>query len=809
MSFLINFAPHFSEYTMAEKRKNTSRKKKRTTKRKNNKKRSLKRYIIGFILLAFLLGTIFTGLLFISVYLGFWEPIPDYYTLRNIKNADASEIYSEDGVILGRVYAENRTNIKFKDIPVNAVNALIATEDARFYQHQGVDQRSMLRVLVKSLLLRNKNSGGGSTLSQQLAKNLYPRKNHGMITMPVCKIKEAIIASRLEKIYQKREILQLYLNTVPFGENVYGIESASRRFFNKPAANLKTEEAAMLIGMLKAPSHYNPRLHKARSLMRRNVVLHQMKKYRFLNAKETSQLKKKPLVLNYNRQTPNNGLAPYLRERIRIETNKILRNYPKSDGSFYDIYRDGLRIKTTINSQMQRYAEQAVKTHLEKLQNLFYLHWNKTKPWNGKNTLLADAKRHSERYRKLKKQGKSIREINKIFSTKVDMKIFTWQGEKHVKMSPMDSIRHYIQFLNTGFLAMEPNSGKIKVWIGGIDFNYFKYDHVKAERQVGSVFKPIVYTAAVEEGISPFDYLPNSRKIYHNYDNWSPRNADNQYEGYYSMEGALAESVNTIAVEVLLQTGIGSTITMAENMGITSPLPKVPSLALGTANISLLEIIQAYATLANRGTYVPAYYLAKIEDSKGNIIVDLTPDRKLRKRIISPQTADIINHMLQGVIKGGTGKSLRAIYGLEQPLAGKTGTTQSHADGWFVGYNSKLVAGAWVGADDMRVHFRSLALGQGASMALPIYGGFMRKLSHNNKYAQIAKADIQAPAINILNQLDIPYFLPDKKSEYSRKIEKVLTRKQKKALRKARRKERKKRRKSIYQRIKNLFSKKE
>ncbi len=794
---------------MAKKKRNTIKSKKKPTARKiNNRKRSLKRYAIRITLLVVLLFGLFIGLLFSSVYLGLWESIPDTYTLRNIKNADASEIYSEDGVVLGRVYAENRTNIRFKDIPLCAINALIATEDVRFYQHKGVDQRSMLRVLVKSLLLRDRSAGGGSTLSQQLAKNLYPRKNHGVMTMPVCKIKEAIIASRLESIYKKREVLQLYLNTVSFGENVYGIESATHRFFNKSAKYLKTEEAALLIGMLKAPSYYNPRLYKERSLERRNVVLQQMEKYDFITEKETKQLQQKPLVINYNRQTPNNGLAPYLRERIRIEANKILQNYPKKDGSSYNIYRDGLRIKTTINAKMQSYAEQSVKIHMQKLQQLFYKHWSKTKPWNGKNTLLSDSKYHSERYKKLKQQGKTTSEIDKIFSTKTDMKIFTWEGEKSVKMSPMDSIRHYIQFLNTGFLALEPNSGKIKVWVGGIDFSYFKYDHVKAERQVGSVFKPIVYTTAIEEGISPYNYLSNAQKIYREYDNWSPRNADNRYDGFYSMEGALAESVNTIAVDLLLQTGISKAIEMAENMGITSDLPKVPSLALGVANISLFEMIQAYGTLANRGTYVPAYYLTRIEDKNGNLIADLTPKKNLRKRIMAPETADIINHMLQGVVKSGTGKSLRTVYGLNQPLAGKTGTTQSHADGWFVGYNSKLVAGVWVGADDMRVHFRSLALGQGASMALPIYGRFMQELSNNDKYRAIAKANISAPTPRILNQLDMPYFLPEKKSDYAKTIEKKLTRKQKKALRKVRREERKKKRKSIFQRIKKLFSKK-
>ncbi len=796
---------YYLTYMMAKKSKNTTTKKKKTTKKKSTKKHSIKRYIFRFILIAFLLGCLFLGLLFGSVYLGFWEPIPDYYAIKNIKNANSSVVYSDDGMILGRIYAENRIDIKFKNIPTTAINALIATEDARFYQHDGIDQRSMLRVLVKSLLLRNKSAGGGSTLSQQLAKNLYPRKYYGVMTMPVCKIKEAIIASRLEKVYTKKEILRLYLNTVSFGENVYGIESASHRFFYKTAAKLKQEEAATLIGMLKAPSYYNPRLHKSRAIKRRNVVLKQMQKYDFLTEKEMQMLQKKPLVLHYHKASRTKGIAAYFREHLRVTVNEILRQYPKSDGSFYNIYRDDLRIRTTIDSKMQRYAEQATKVHMKKLQHLFYQHWSKKKPWDGKNTLLSDAKRRSQRYRKLKREGRSIEEINRLFSSKKEMKIFTWNGEKRANMSPMDSIRHYIQFLNTGFLAIEPNSGKIKVWIGGIDFTHFKYDHIMAKRQVGSVFKPIVYATALEEGISPYDYLSNERRTYRKYDNWSPRNADNRYDGHYSMEGALAESVNTIAVDLLLKAGIDNTIDMAENMGITSRLPKVPSLALGVADISLREMLQVYATLANRGKYVPSYYISRIEDSQGRVIVDLTPKSELSKQVIQPETADIINHMLQGVVKGGTGRSLRTVYGLKQPLAGKTGTTQSHADGWFIGYNSKLVAGAWVGGDDMRVHFRSLRLGQGASMALPIYGGFMQRLSNNKKYGSIAKANISQPNANILKQLDIPYFLPENSAKYAK--EKGLTREERKAIRKARRKERKKRRKSIFQRFKNVFSK--
>lgn len=788
------------------KRNTKSRKPQKRKKSKQKTKSNFKKYLIRYSLLLFFLGILGAGLFFSSVYIGLWGELPDYYTLKNIKNANASEIYSDDGKVLGRVYTENRTNVEFKDIAPNVINSLIATEDARFYQHQGVDRRSLLRVLVKSLLLGDKSSGGGSTLSQQLAKNLYPRKNFGSFSMPVNKIKEAITASRLEKIYSKKEILQLYLNTVSFGENIFGIESASRQFFNKTAAALKTHECAVLIGMLKAPTYYNPRLHPDRSKKRRNVVLNQMAKYEYISQKKANYLKKLDLKLNYSRQTTRSGLAPHLREKIRIEVNEILKYHPKKNGKAYDIYRDGLIIKTTLDSRMQKYAEQAVGEHMKRLQALFIRHFGKSKPWSSNKAILTDAKKNSKRYQKLKSEGRSQKEIDKIFHTKVKTKIFTWNGDKVVKISPLDSIKHYIQLLHTGFMAMDPNSGKIKAWVGGINFNYFQYDHVKARRQVGSIFKPIIYAAALEEGISPFKYLKNRRKTYKEYDNWSPRNADHLYEGKYSMEGALAESVNTIAVELFLKAGISKTIDLAHKMGIKSNLPNVPSLALGTANITLFDMMQVYATLANRGVYKQAYYISKIEDNNGKVIVDLTPPKTEKKQIISQENADIINHMLQAVVNNGTAKSLRSVYGLHGDFAGKTGTTNSQADGWYVGYNSNLVAGAWVGANDMRVHFRTLSLGQGASMALPIYGKFMNKVTRNKSLARYADSPILKPNSEILAQLDIPHYLPPN-SNFIKKIFGVKNQKKEDELVKRKEEKKKKKKRSIFQRIKNIFKK--
>ncbi len=782
-------------------------KRKPTQAKKGKVKRTFKTRLFRFLFFCLLIAGSIFSLFLASIYYGAWGKLPDYHTLKTIQNADASEVYSDDGKMMGRIYAENRTNIDFSAIPINVINALVATEDSRFYSHEGIDEISLVRVLVKTLILGNKSSGGGSTLSQQLAKNLYPRRNFGKLSMPVNKIKEAITASRLEKIYSKKKILQLYLNTVPFGEQVFGIESASRQYFSKPAYQLKLDESAVLIGMLKAPSYYNPRRFPERSKKRRNVVIGQMAKNSFISENKAEQLKRQDLKIKYQKQSTHSGLAPYLRERIRLEADNILRKYTKADGSYYDIYRDGLRIVSTLDYSMQKYAEDAVKSHMKNLQNLFDKHWGRQNPWDDNKGILTSAIERSPYYKTLIKEGKKKKEIDVLLKKKRDMKIFTWNGEKDIKMSPLDSIKHYIKLLNTGFVAMESNSGKIKAWVGGIDFKHFQYDHVTGRRQVGSIFKPIVYAAALEANMSPYEYYPNERKVYSDFQDWSPRNADDNYEGSYSMEGALAESVNTIAVDLIMETGIESTIDLAEEMGISSPLPNVPSLALGTANISLLEMIQVYANLANRGKKVEPYYISRIETNKGEVIVDLNPLGNEFETSLSAENADIINHMLTAVVDSGTAKTLRTIYGLKGEFAGKTGTTQSQADGWYIGYNQNLVAGAWVGAQDMRVHFRSLSLGQGATMALPIYGKFMHQLNNNSKYYNYCSAPFFKPDNETLAQLDMPHYMPPRAGFFERLLG-LDNKTEDKMKIKERRAKRKKNKKSIYDKIKSIFSKK-
>lgn len=550
---------------MATQAKNTKKKKHISSKKKNNTN-TWKRRIIKFSLIAFFLGILAATSLFLSVYWGFWGKLPSYSELENIQNSQSTKVYSTDGKLIGKYYYKfNRTNVHYKNISKHVVDALIATEDSRFYEHSGVDKRSLMRVFFKTLLLGDRSSGGGSTLSQQLCKNLYYRKDN----IVVSKLKEAITATRLEKIYTKKEILALYLNTVPFGEDTYGIESASQRYFNKHAQELNLPEAATLVGMLKANTAYNPRLYPENALRRRNVVINQMVKNGILKSNTAKKHKKSPLNINYRRLDSNTGPATYLRENIRQEIISFLKTYKEKTGEDYNVYKDGLNIHTTINSHLQQYAEEAVKEHMKSLQHSFYNHWKKKDPWSGKPKTLDDAIKRTTRYKTLKSKGKSEKEIKKIFRKKVKMEIYSAYGkDRTVEMSPLDSVKHYLKILHTGFIAMDPRNGKVLAWVGGIDHKYFKYDMIKAKRQTGSVFKPIVYATALENGESPKTYYKDEQKEYKEYKNWSPRNSHNHYGGYYTMKGALAESINTIAVDLAMTSGLDTVITMAHNMGI-------------------------------------------------------------------------------------------------------------------------------------------------------------------------------------------------------------------------------------------------
>lgn len=679
------------------------------------------------ILILILAGFLF----YLSILTGLFGALPTNKALQSIRNSTPSEVYSADGVLLGRYYIQDRSNVSFKDISPNVIAALLATEDVRFYSHRGIDARSTFRVAFKTILLQEESSGGGSTLSQQLAKNLYPRKDYGILSTPVNKLKEMITANRLESFYSKEAILELYLNTVPMGSNVYGIERAAGRYFDTRAADLRIEQAAVLVGMLKATTSYNPRNYPERSRQRRNVVMNQMVKYGFLEAHKADSLKELPLGLSYNNKNSDSRIAPYFREQLRLELEEWCASHEKENGDNYNLYTDGLRIYTTINARLQAQAEKAVKQKMASVQALFNQHWKGRQPWGNNSNFINSAIKQSLRYKQLEEAGIDQAEINRVFNTQVKMSIFSWSGYKSKVMSPRDSVMYYQRLLNTGLLAIDPQTGYVRVWIGGIDHRSFKYDHVLSRRQVGSTFKPFVYTAALENGLDPCQYFQNQRLSYPEYENWSPQNADGQYGGEYSMRGALAHSVNTISAQVLLQTGIEPTVKLAHQMGIHNEIPKVPSIALGTANLSLLEMVAAYTTFANKGRYNPPVYISKIKEQSGAVIFQHVPAPSTQA--FSEENAAIMLELLKGVVEEGSASTLRSQYGLKMEIAGKTGTTQNHADGWFIGITPDLVTGVWVGAESPLVRFRTLALGQGAKTALPIWGEFMRRVSKETK----------------------------------------------------------------------------
>ncbi len=717
---------------MTAKRSNSkskySAKKKPSTKGGKNSLSRKKVFLAALKGTAIIAGAVFVFLLF--VYLGVFGRLPKNADLVQIESDVASEVYAEGNILMGKYYYQNRMSIDNKRISDHVKNALVATEDKRFFEHEGFDLLSLGRVLVKTVLLQNKSQGGGSTISQQLAKNLYPRKNYGPLSMPVNKSREIFIASRLEDVYSKEEILTLYLNTVPFGEDVYGIEAAAQRYFNKHSADLEAQEAAVLVGMLAANTAYNPRVNAENSIKRRNIVLDRMQEFGFLSKAEAEKLKKSELSLNYHRMDHNTGIAPYFREMIRKKVEKILAD---EYGDEYNLFKDGLKIYTTIDPTLQQYADEAVQQHMAALQTEFKNHWKNRDPWKDEPAVFDNALHASERYKNLKASGKTEEQILSEMKKLNEMIVFAYPNEKKVNLSPTDSIKHYLKILNTGFMVMDPHTGKVLSWVGGVNHKYFQYDHVTSRRQVGSTFKPIVYAAALMDGMSPCDYISNERRIYSKYSDWSPTNSDGDHLGYYSLKGALANSVNTVTAEIMIKTGVDKVVKLAQSMGVESDLPAVPSISLGTGEISLQEMLTVYSCFANNGSKMEPFGLLRIEDRTGKVLYEHSPQVKGFPEL-DRQTADLMNYMLSQVVENGTARSLRSVYGLRSQMAGKTGTTQNNADGWFIGYTPTLLAGAWVGAQSPAVHFRSTALGQGAHTAMPIYGIFMRKVEQDPNY---------------------------------------------------------------------------
>ena len=691
--------------------------------------------------------------------------MPTFEELENPNNRFASEVYFADGPIMNRYFEkENRKYIEYREIPQSVIDALIATEDVRFYDHSGVDVRGLFRV-AKGLLTANTSAGGGSTISQQLAKMLFPRESDlNVFELAIRKFREWVIAVRLEKSYTKEEILTMYLNKYDFLNLAVGISSAADIYFQVPLDSLKVEQAAMLIGMAKNSSYYNPVRRPELTLNRRNVVLSQMYKYDKITREECDSLKKLPLGLNFKRVDHKEGLATYFREYLRLfmtankpdrkryrdlsqfrldsvawKTNPLYgwcKKNVKVDGSHYDLYSDGLKIYTTLDSRMQKYAEEAVREHLSRdLQPLFDKEKVKKHrpPFSNDMTpteieeVLDRSIRQSERYRVLSKQGMSFKEIRKTFDQPLKMQVFTWNGIRDTVMTPLDSIKHYKSFFRSGFMVMQPQTGYIKAYVGGPDYRYFMYDMVSAgKRQVGSTIKPILYTLAMQEGLGPCDKVPNIPQIFilPTGEPWSARGGTKRQGEMVTLRWGLANSENNISAWVLKQFTPEAVAQMAHKMGITSFIDPVPSVFLGTAEITVKEMVAAYSIFANKGVYNSPLPVYRIEDKYGNVLQEFRPESR---EVITENTAYLMCNLLEGVVTGGTGVRLRYKYKLMNPMGGKTGTTQKHADGWFMGVTPDLVGGVWVGAEDRSIHFQNLANGQGASMALPIWAKFLQK----------------------------------------------------------------------------------
>jgi penicillin-binding protein 1A len=719
--------------------------------------------IIRFSLKGLICVFILVVMLFFMVYIGVFGRLDTVKEIQHIQNYLSSEIYSHDKVLLGKYYLQDRTKVHYDDLPQHIIDALIATEDVRFYEHNGIDGRSTLRVVFKSILLQNKSSGGGSTVHQQLAKNLYPRKRYSVLTMPVNKFREMILGVRLHKAYTKKEILELYLNTVSFGENTYGIETASHRFFNKLPSYLKIEESALLVGMLKGTYSYNPRQNPENALSRRNVVLSQMLKYNYLNSSTADSLSALPITLDYIKLSHNEGLAPYFREHLRMDLHKWVKNNPKPDGEKYNIYTDGLKIYTTINADLQSYAEQAMKSHMAHLQSIFDRQWKNRNPLAKQNSYIINHLEKTQHYESLKNKGLSREEIITELRIPQKIEIFTWQGMKEVEMSAYDSVAYYLRFLHSGLLSMEAKTGYVRAWVGGINSKYFKYDHVTSKRQAGSTFKPIVYSAALKNGHDPCTYIANDSVTYEEYNDWTPRNSHGGYGGYYSMKGALTHSVNTISVKLLEETGIKEVIDFSKLLGIKGELPEVLSLALGTGDVSLEEMVQAYSIFLNEGKVVEPIYLKRIEDKHGNVLFD--GKSVISEPVLDPHNAQLMIEMMKGVVDNGTASSLRTTYGFENEIAGKTGTTQKNTDGWFIGYTPVLITGVWVGGDHPNVRFRYGGYGQGAASALPIWARYMQKIYRNPLYKYSKNLSFEIPE-EVMWELDCEDFKEDHKERF-------------------------------------------
>ncbi len=720
-------------------------------------KKYLKKFWVSYFILV---GVII--LFFVSVAFGLFGKMPTFEELENPKSNLATEVISSDGKLLGKYYVENRSNTPYQELSPNVINALIATEDARFADHSGIDAIAIFRVFWG--MASGSSKGGGSTLTQQLAKNLFPRKqDRSFLETVLIKFKEWITAVKLERNYSKDEILAMYLNTVDFGSQSYGIKSAAKTYFNKEPAQLDVEESAMLIGILKAPTWFSPVRNPARAFERRNTVMHQMMKYDYITEEVFDSLKLLPVdMTSYRLQDHTTGIATYFREYLRTVLAEWCMQNPKEDGTPYNLYRDGLKVYTTINYRMQEHAESAMTEYLGKeLQPAFFKHWkgvpNAPFVFEGASAkketdnLLFSAMRRTDRYYHCKTKGLSDAQIMQEFKVPTKMKVFSYRGEIDTVMTPMDSIRYYKFYLQSGLMSMDPLTGFVKAYVGGINYRFFQYDHVKfSKRQVGSTFKPFLYTLAMQEGESPCSLYPNVQPVIDlgNGDVWAPENASDERLGQQvTLKWALANSNNWVSGQLIRKYSPKAVVAMAHKMGVTSDIPVVYSIALGSCDISLYEMVGAMSVFANKGVYIEPSFLTRIEDKNGNVLQTFNAKSQ---EVISEETAYLMIQLMKGVVDGGTGVRLRYKYGLDNPIAGKTGTTQNQSDGWFMGITPDLVTGVWVGCEDRAAHFRSITLGQGANMALPIWGLFMQRV-YSDQELHCSKRDFDRP----LKPLDV------------------------------------------------------
>ena len=705
------------------------------------------------------------ALFFLFASWGLLGSMPSFEDLENPDSNLATEIISADGVVIGKYFEKNRSQLKYSDLPKNLVQALVATEDERFYDHSGIDGRGTLRAILSL-----GTSGGASTLTQQLAKQLFHGEGSKFLPFRIIqKAKEWIIAIRLERQYTKNEIIAMYCNVYDFGNNSVGVNSAAKTYFSKEPKELTISESAILVGMFKNSGLYNPVKNPEGVFNRRNVVLKQMEKAEIITEAEKLKLQSLPIKLNFKLESHKDGTATYFREYLREYMKKWVEENKKPDGSDYNIYRDGLRIYTTIDSRMQLYAEEAVEAHMANMQEEFFEQAkdNKNAPFVNisqaeTDRILKKAMKASARWNIMESNDKSEEEIIASFKQKTKMKVFTWKGERDTVMTPLDSIRYYKHFLQSGLMAMEPQTGNIKAWVGGINYKYFQYDHVgQGARQVGSTFKPFVYATAIEQlNMSPCDSILDGpfmiRKGEHNVTaDWEPRNSDQKYRGMVTLKRALANSINTVSAKLIDKTGPEAVVELTHKLGVTSEIPAQPSIALGAVEITVQDMVAAYSTFANQGVYVKPQFLRKIEDKSGVVLYEPVPESH---DVLNKDIAFAVIKLLEGVTEGGSGERLRTESGgngdnrwtgypymFKNPIAGKTGTTQNQSDGWFMGMVPNLVTGVWVGCEDRSARFKSLTYGQGATSALPVWGYFMKKC-YEDETLNVSKENFDRPA---------------------------------------------------------------